>query len=54
MALSVMKPLHARWFLGAFDKVANQQAVVIAGWEKTGIASAVDSALVPATSVWID
>lgn len=54
-SLSSLKPLHAKWFLEAFDKVSCQKSVIMAGWEKTGIKRAIDNALgLNATSVIID
>jgi hypothetical protein len=47
LRLSVVKPLHASWFLSAFDQIALENSVMATGWEKTGIASAIQNALSP-------
>lgn len=38
-----MKQLHANWFISAFDKVASQKEVIMAGWKKTGISDIFES-----------
>ena len=37
LKLSTIKPLHARWFLKAFETIRNQESVMIQGWKRTGI-----------------
>lgn len=37
LRLSVLKPLHANWFLSAFEEIAQNREVIRNGWKKTGI-----------------
>ncbi|CAH1248589.1 POGZ [Branchiostoma lanceolatum] len=43
LRLSVMKPLHASWLLGAIDRVAAKRNVVARGWDRTGIRDAIET-----------
>jgi len=52
--ISTLKALHAGWFLKAFDKISNQNSIILAGWENTGIMSSIEANQAPAIAVWID
>ena len=41
LRLSVLKPLHAGWFMDAFVKLSSQSSTILQGWTKPGIADAV-------------
>lgn len=45
LRLSVLKPLHAKWILQAWDKLKNNRAALIRGWEKSGITAAVTGSI---------
>ncbi|KAI8522099.1 hypothetical protein Bbelb_018530 [Branchiostoma belcheri] len=44
LKLSTLKPLHANWLLGAFDRVGNDSAAIERGWERTGIRAVIQKA----------
>ncbi len=37
MRLSVVKPLHANWFMYCFDELKKQTETITVGWKNTGI-----------------
>ena len=45
--LTVMKPIHARWIIGLYDKLRNLEQVIIKGFDQAGISDAIDLELDP-------
>eukprot|EP00058_Branchiostoma_floridae_P025112 XP_002610602.1 hypothetical protein BRAFLDRAFT_65792 [Branchiostoma floridae] len=44
LKLTTLKPLHANWLLGAFDRVKDNSAAIERGWERTGIRAVAEKA----------